>query len=188
MNTISIKNPSMKAAARIGLQALVAACASLALVGAAQAQHGGGGHGGGFGGGAHVGHGFGPGYGHGHVGPGRGYYGGPRYGWGGVGLGLGLGVGLGAAYYGWPYYGAYPYPYTYDPGYVVSSPPMTDESDGSGAQPLIYPRNGQSSAQTSSDSNACSQWAGAQPNATSDPSVFQRGFAACMDGRGYNIR
>ncbi|HEY4066225.1 MAG TPA: hypothetical protein VGM74_04955 [Burkholderiaceae bacterium] len=180
---------SMKTAGRIGLHALVAACASLALATSAQAQHGGG-HGGGghgFGGGTHVGPGFG--HGHGHFGPGRGYggyRGGPRYGWGGAGWGLGLGVGLGAAYYGWPYYGAYPYPY--DPSYVVASPPMTDESDGSGGPPLIYPRNGQTTAQTNADSNACSQWAGAQPNATTDPSIFQRGFGACMDGRGYNIR
>jgi hypothetical protein len=180
----------MKTAVRIGLHTLVAACASLALVTGAQAQHGGG-HGGGFGGGAHVG-----GYGHGgfHGGPGRGFHGGRGYGWGGVGLGLGLGVGLGAAYYGWPYYGAYPYPY--DPGYVVSSPVMTDGSDPSAypsadpgaGQPLIYPRNGQTSAQTSADSNACSQWAGAQPKATTDAGIFQRGFAACMDGHGYSIR
>jgi hypothetical protein len=180
MSAILVNTARMKTAARIGLHALIAACASLALVTGAQAQHAGG-HGGGFRGGVHAGVGFG----HGH-GPGRGFYGGPRYGWGGVGWGLGLGVGLGAAYYGWPYYGAYPYPY--DPGYVVTSPAMTDGSDGSGAPPLIYPRNGQSPQQTSADSNACSQWAGGQPNATTDPGTFQRGFAACMGGRGYDIR
>ena len=53
---------------------------------------------------------------------------------------------------------------------------------------MIYPRNGQSAAQTDSDGNACSQWAGTQPNATSNASVFQRAFAACMDARGYTIR
>jgi hypothetical protein len=167
----------MSKAARTGIQALAVACASLALVTGAQAQHMG--HGG-FGGGVHAG----PGFGHGHFEGGRGYRGGRGFGWGGVGLGLGVGLGVGAAYYGWPYYAP---AYAYDAPYVVTTP-MTDGNDGSGGPPLVYPRNGQAPAQTDADSNACSQWAGAQPNATADARIFQRGFAACMDGRGYSIR
>ena len=52
---------------------------------------------------------------------------------------------------------------------------------------IIYPRNGQSNAQTDADRQACNQWAAAQPGA-SDASVFQRAFEACMDGRGYSVR
>ncbi len=167
---------------RPAARALAIAVASLALVAGAQAQghsHGGG-HGGAYGG---------------HSGPHGGYYGrgGPRYGyyghggsgilWGGLGLGLGLGL---AGYYGSPWY-------VTDPGYVVVDPPVVYGSPqpvpllGS-QQPVIYPRNGQSPAQTDADSNACSQWAGAQRNATVDASVFQRAIAACMDGRGYTVR
>ena len=180
MSANSMNHVSMGRTARIALKTLVAACASLALVTGAQAQHGGG-HG--FGGGHVAG-----GYGHGHYGGGgHGYYrgGGRGWGWGGVGLGLGLGLGFGAAYYGSPYYGAYGYPAPY---VVESSPVMTDGYIDNGGQPLIYPRNGQNAAQTDADGNACSQWAGQQPNATTNGSIFQRGFAACMDGRGYTIR
>ena len=55
-------------------------------------------------------------------------------------------------------------------------------------QPVIYPRNGQSTAQIDADADACSEWAGKQVNATSDASVFQRGTQACMDARGYTVR
>jgi Family of unknown function (DUF6515) len=54
--------------------------------------------------------------------------------------------------------------------------------------PIIYPRNGQSVAQTQADQQECSRWAAAQPNATVDASVFQRSVSACMDGRGYTVR
>ncbi len=171
------------------LRALVLACASLGLIGSAQAQ----GHGGhGFGGGGHYAHG---GYGGGYHGGGYrgGYRGGHGWGWGGLGLGLGLGVGLGlAGYYGNSYYAN---PYYADPGYVVVDPgPTYVQSQpvpapiSAPVQPLIYPRNGQSAAQMDADGNACSQWAGKQANAQVDPSVFQRGMAACMDARGYTVR
>lgn len=145
------------------LRALAVACASLALLGGAQAQvHGSrGGHGGG-----HFVHG-GPGFVHG------GHHG-PRF-WGGVGVGVGLGW---AGYYGPPWY--------VDPGYVVVGPPVVYGYPQ--PVPVIYPRNGQTAARTDSDGNACSEWAGAQPNATTDASIFHRGFAACMDARGYTVR
>jgi hypothetical protein len=54
--------------------------------------------------------------------------------------------------------------------------------------PIIYPRNGQSAAQTEADRQECNRWATTQPNAMADAEVFQRAVAACMDGRGYTVR
>ena len=164
-------------------RALTIAFASLALVGGAQAQ----GHGGGHGGGHSARGGGGWGHGGGHYG-GRhgGWGGGPGWVWGGLGLGLGLGL---AGYYASPWY--------VEPGYVYADPPVvyTDPQPVPRAVapvpssgPVVYPRSGQTAAKTDADSDACSQWAGAQRNATADASVFQRGFAACMDARGYTVR
>lgn len=183
---------TLKLAGRAALTTAAIACASLAFVTGAQAQsHGGRG-------GGHSYHGGGPGWhgGGGHYAP-R-YSGGYRRGgngwvWGGVGLGLGLGL---ASYYSSPWYG-----YS-DPGYVVVNPPVVYDAPQSvytqpvysqpvparSSQPVIYPRNGQSAAKMDSDANACSEWAGHQPNATNDPSVFMRGTQACMDARGYTVR
>lgn len=55
-------------------------------------------------------------------------------------------------------------------------------------EPIIYPRNGQSAAQTETDRQECNRWATTQPSALSDAQVFQRATAACMDGRGYTVR
>jgi len=54
--------------------------------------------------------------------------------------------------------------------------------------PVIYPRNGQSSAQLEDDNRECNRWATTQQAAMSDASVFQRAVEACMDGRGYTMR
>ena len=55
--------------------------------------------------------------------------------------------------------------------------------------PITYPRNGQSAAQNAKDMEECNQWANNQPGvAGGNASVFQRAFAACMDGRGYTVR
>ena len=157
---------------RSAVRTLALACASLALCAGAQAQaHGqrGGGH-----------------FAHGGISTGHfhgGFRGGPRWGyrgggwpvWGGVGLGIGFG--LGSYYYGAPWY-------VTSPDYVVVDPPVGYANP----QPVIYPRQGQSAAQIDADSDACSQWAGAQPNATVDPSVFRRAISACMDARGYTVR
>lgn len=191
MDTLSMKTPT-RSFGTTASRALALACASMALVaGSAQAQnHGsrGGGHG------YHGADGY---YGGGHYAPRYGYRrGGNGWVWGGVGLGLGLGL---ASYYASPWYG-----YS-DPGYVVVNPPVVYEAPQSvysrpvysqpvpartysSAQPVIYPRNGQSAATLDSDANACSEWAGQQPNATNDPSVFMRGTQACMDARGYTVR
>lgn len=55
-------------------------------------------------------------------------------------------------------------------------------------EPVIYPRNGQSSAQLEADSRDCNHWATTQQAAMADASVFQRAVEACMDGRGYTLR
>ena len=124
-----------------------------------------------------------------------------------AGVSVGIGVGFPGAYpYAYPYYYGYPYPYYDDPGYVVVDPnvvygtsqpvPQTGgavpsqpyPSQSQSNAPVIYPRNGQTPQQMDSDSNACSEWAGKQPNATSDPNVFRRAVDACMDARGYTLR
>lgn len=64
------------------------------------------------------------------------------------------------------------------PVYVVPSRPA----------PVIYPRNGQSSAQIEQDSRECNRWATTQQAAMADAGVFQRAVEACMDGRGYTLR
>lgn len=159
------------------LRPLILGLAAISMVGAAEAQGRGRG---GFGGGGHYDHGGGYRGDHDHRG-GRGW------GWGGVGLGLGLGFGLGS-YYGYPWYSPAPQYTVVTPGvtYVQSQPvPAVPLSP---PQPVIYPRHGQGEAQMDSDSNACSEWAGKQPAATSDPSIFQRAIAACMDARGYTLR
>ncbi|MGH8796319.1 MAG: hypothetical protein ACREXI_04620 [Caldimonas sp.] len=161
----------------------LAACAACTAPLQAEARPGG--HGGG-----HSAHG---GWGHGgswHRGGGWGHSG--RF-WGGIGLGLGLG----ALYYGYNAYPGYvvaaplPYtsypsyaPYYYDDGAAAPSPPVARAAP----DPIVYPRNGQSPAQTEADRRACDRWAMTQPNAMADASVFQRATLACMDGRGYTVR
>ncbi len=146
-------------------------------------------------GGRHGGHGYGGHRGHGH---------GHGPGWGGVGLGLGLGLGLGwlgsrySYSYGPPVYSGYS-----APGYVVVEPPVVyrevprtvyrdvpvrEAAPVSRADPIIYPRNGQSAEQTEADRQECNRWATTQPSAMADASVFNRATEACMDGRGYTLR
>lgn len=82
-------------------------------------------------------------------------------------------------------------------GYTVVAPPPGAESapavtPAAAPQivppPVIYPRNGQSAAQTETDRLECNRWATTQPAAMSDASVFQRSVAACLDARGYTTR
>jgi hypothetical protein len=170
---------STSSALRSTVRALALAGAALALCSGAQAQggHRGGGH---FAhGGVSAGH-FHGGFHGGH----RGFRGGGFPVWGGVGLGIGLG--LGSYYYGAPWYVTSPdYVVVDSPPVVYGSPQPVPSAD---PQPVIYPRKGQSAAQIDADSDACSQWAGAQPNATVDPTVFRRAISACMDARGYTVR
>ena len=55
-------------------------------------------------------------------------------------------------------------------------------------EPIIYPRSGQTAAQTEADRQECNRWATTQPSVMPDASVFQRSVAAYMDGRGYTVR
>lgn len=83
-------------------------------------------------------------------------------------------------------------------GYVVVAPPAGVEQVQPVQQaasvpkappaPVIYPRNGQSSAQIEADRQECNRWAPTQQAAMADGEVFQRAFAACMDARGYSVR
>ena len=169
---------------------LAIAVGALALAcGGAQAQshggHGGGGwHGGGGGwhGGGHVGY---------------------RGGWGfdpfwGFGIGLGLGLATAPVYYDSPsvvyvnppvYYPPVYYPPAYyPPTPVYVTPPPAARAPAPAADPIFYPRSGQSVEQTEADRQDCNRWATTQRNAMADASIFQRATFACMDGRGYTPR
>ncbi|SEK80543.1 hypothetical protein SAMN05216359_103150 [Roseateles sp. YR242] len=99
---------------------------------------------------------------------------------------------------GLPYYYANGVYYSAAPeGYVVVAPPPGAEAVPQAQvattpppkpDPIIYPRNGQSTAQTESDRQECNRWATTQPTAMNDANVFNRAVEACMDGRGYSMR
>ena len=56
------------------------------------------------------------------------------------------------------------------------------------AEPIFYPRNGQSAEATESDRRECNRWATTQRGAMADASIFQRATLACMEGRGYTVK
>lgn len=100
---------------------------------------------------------------------------------------------------GEPYWyanGAYYAMATPGPGYVIVAPPAgADEARPAPVvtapprpDPIIYPRQGQSTEQTEADRQACNRWATTQPAAMNDAGVFNRAVEACMDGRGYSMR
>lgn len=163
-------------------RSLAIAAGALALAcGGAQAHpgdwHGGGG---GYHGGYHGGW-----HGGGHV-----VY---RSGWGydpfwGFGVGLGLAALAAPIYYDQPtvVYANPPVYYSPAPVYVTPAPAAVPAP--AAPDPIFYPRNGQSAAQTEADRRACNSWATTQPNAMNDASIFQRATLACMDGRGYTAR
>jgi hypothetical protein len=74
------------------------------------------------------------------------------------------------------------------PGAATAQPLPPAPAPVPAPDPIIYPRNGQSTAQTETDRQECNRWATTQPSAMADASVFQRAVAACMDGRGYTTR
>ena len=163
--------------------AIAAGALALACTGVAQAApggwHGGGGGWHGGGGGWHGG---------GHV-----VY---RGGWGydpfwGFGLGLGLAALAAPAYYDQPsvVYVNPPVYYPPAPVYAQTAPaPAYAPQAPTVADPIFYPRNGQSAAQVEADRQDCNRWATTQPKAMADASIFQRATFACMDGRGYSAR
>jgi hypothetical protein len=176
---------------------IVVAIAALSLVCApAAVARGAGGHSGGWHGGAGGWHGGG--YYHGGYGGYRGYYW-PGAFWGGVGLGIGIGaVGYYGGYYraGYyaPYYDGYYYdaPVTVAPLYSTSEPTVTRVGQPvpqtAAAEPIFYPKNGQTAEVTESDRRECNRWATTQRGAMNDASIFQRATFACMEGRGYTVR
>ena len=120
---------------------------------------------------------------------------------------------------GVPYYYANDAYYTYDSsydGYVATDPPPisgnTDSSGGAtapngapagdpsqgGAPPqsqgavgqvFMYPKNGQSVEQQTTDKAECQQWATQQAGQVAqNPSDYQRAMVACVEGRGYSAR
>jgi len=100
---------------------------------------------------------------------------------------------------GLPYYYANGVYYRAVPeGYAVVTPPPEVLSTAQvqpappppapKADPIIYPRNGQSPEQLENDRRDCNRWATTQPNAQADTSVFNRAVDACMDGRGYTMK
>ena len=123
------------------------------------------------------------------------------------------------AFYSTFWFGGLPYYYwddTYytwsssDSGYIATDPPPavdSDASDGGSAQVqssdssslYIYPKNGQSEEQTSTDRYECHQWAASQTGfdptnganqsaASNGPSDYRRAMSACLDARGYSAR
>jgi hypothetical protein len=77
-------------------------------------------------------------------------------------------------------------------GYTVVPAPTGSIPDqapatGSGDEPIFYPRNGQSVAQTEADRQECNRWAATQQQAVADATLFARAVAACMNGRGYSV-
>lgn len=111
---------------------------------------------------------------------------GPGYFWGGVGLGIGLGAA--SVYYGDPRGYVVVPPVYADPPVVVSPQPLARPAQPAAPDPVVYPRNGQSAAQTEADRQACNRWATSQPSALADATVFQRATTACLEGRGYTVR
>ena len=189
----------MKTSASLARQVVVAAAvvAVASLVSPASWASGGsrGGGGAGWHGGGGGWHG-----GSGHVHGGHwGHYGYWPY-WGAVGVGIGIGYwgGYYGGYYG-PYYGGYYGPYYggyYDAPVVVApaysngegNAPRSGQPVPAAAEPIFYPRNGQSAEATESDRRECNRWATTQRGAMADASIFQRATLACMEGRGYTVK
>ncbi len=109
------------------------------------------------------------------------------------GVVLGIGLGLGAAAI-WHHHHAHPAA-VWGPAPVYVTPPPVVYSYADPApvlprapDPVIYPRNGQSPAQTEADRQDCNRWATTHPGAMAEASVFHRATIACMEGRGYTVR
>jgi hypothetical protein len=106
---------------------------------------------------------------------------------------------------GMPYYYANDTYYSWNPqqnGYEVVDPPANDQTAATQPPPsddlFIYPQNGQSAEQQSSDKYECHKWAvgqsgfdPTQPSGGAPPEArdnYQRAMRACLEGRGYSVR
>ena len=67
-------------------------------------------------------------------------------------------------------------------------PPADPAVVGQQARIFMYPKNGQSAEQQSTDRRECQQWA-AQQAGTDGASApdYQRAMTACIEGRGYSV-
>jgi len=204
----------------------VCGAAALAMTAPVFAQHGGGGHAGaavghgGYGGGYRGG--YNGGYRGGYYGGYRGgYYGGYRggwyggyypwgWGWGWGGLGLGLYFATLPYYYSTYWYGGIPYYYADNTYYQwdgavgqyrTVAPPAgaPNQAGGQGSSELIvYPKNGQSEQQQSTDRYECYRWAvsqlGYDPTTAGGGTVrrdltdYNRAQTACLEARGYTVK
>ena len=120
---------------------------------------------------------------------------------------------IGYATFWWggvPYYYWNSLYYTWSPvdnGYVVTDPPPAESDDSqfaqaapeqsgsAGAEVYLYPRNGQSEAQSQNDRYECHAWAVGQtgfdptrPSAQGNVADYRRALIACLDARGYSAR
>jgi hypothetical protein len=87
-----------------------------------------------------------------------------------------------------------------DPSAVTAAPaaaPAQGFAGGTGADLYVYPRNGQSDAQMSTDRYECHSWAVAQTgfdptrgdqNGGGNAADYRRAAIACLDARGYSAR
>lgn len=104
-------------------------------------------------------------------------------------------------YGGLPYYYANDVYYTWNPSYdgytATDPPPLADnsapspqgDSDTGSAQVFMYPKNGQSEEQQSTDRRECQQWAGAQAGQDgANAPDYRRAMIACVEGRGYSAK
>lgn len=129
------------------------------------------------------------------------YYATPAYGsvYGGLPAGA-VSVQIGGGHY-WHHRGSYYRPW--GPSWMVVAPPVVLPlvqapppppeppplpTAPRRPDPVIYPRDGQSAAQTEFDRQECNRWATTQPAALAEASVFHRAVEACMDGRGYTMK
>jgi hypothetical protein len=108
------------------------------------------------------------------------------------------------AYYTWnPYYNGYVA--TDPPGAVYSNsepetaPASYDSAPDAGGDIYLYPKNGQSDEQQSTDRYECHRWAAGQtgfdPTGGSGPpsspgarADYRRAMGACLEGRGYSVK
>jgi hypothetical protein len=82
-----------------------------------------------------------------------------------------------------------------DPNADSPPPALAAGVGGGSADVYLYPRNGQSDAQTQSDRYECHSWAvnqtGFDPTRRSDQrnaADYRRAMVACLDARGYSAR
>lgn len=119
---------------------------------------------------------------------------------------------LGYSVYWWggiPYYYYNNVYYTYstaDSGYVVTDPPPVAGEGGTAAPAnaapargagdiYVYPRNGQSEEQTSTDKYECHKWSVGQTgfdptvsNSGGNAADYRRAMETCLDARGYSAK